>query len=96
MPATALDRPPVRHNQTLTADELRAEAASALAESGRTQTSVADELGVTPAAVSRALSEKEDASRFASLLGRIVGALTPYVVTDETTPVFRVTRKASA
>ena len=89
-------RPPVRHNQTVGPDALRAEALAAVEASGRTRSSVADDLDVSAAAVSRALNDKEGSSRYASLLSRIVSLLTDYSVVDETTPTFRFTRKGSS
>lgn len=91
----ASDRAPVRHNQTISADELRAEALAAVESSGQTRSAIAAGLDVSPAAVSRALNRKDDATRYASLLSRIVEALTDYTVSDVSTPTFRVTRKPS-
>lgn len=94
--APAQSRPPVRHNQTLGLDALRSEALAAVESSGRTRASIADELDVSAAAVSRALNDREEASRYASLLSRIIEALTGYTVRDETTPTFRVVKKDGA
>ena len=82
----------MRHNQTLTADQLRTEATTAAEASGRTRADIAAALGVTPAAITHALNEGRDASRYAALLGRIVEEVTGYTV-EEVTPTYRVLRK---
>lgn len=88
----APERAPVRHNQTTDFDGLREEAADAFAKSGRKQGDVADELGVSQAAVSQALNRS--GARYAALQVRIIEALTDYSVEDETRVVFRFVRKA--
>jgi len=57
-------------------DELRERAARAVSESGRTQVRLADELDVSPGAMSRALSES--GPKFSNLQRRIIEHLTPY------------------
>lgn len=97
-PLPALDRPPVRHGQTLGYETLQAEARDAITASGESQNAVGKRLGVSSAAISRALNEKPEGDNrpFASLLRRIIEELTDYTVADETTPTYRVLRKASA
>lgn len=95
MPALAPERPPVRHNQTLTPDDLRREAREAVEASGESRSALAARLGVSPGAVSLALNEGREASRYGALLGRIIGLLTDYEVAEVTPPpTFRVTRRA--
>ena len=82
----------MRHNQTLTGEELQSEARKAIrAAEGETQASVARTLGVTRSAVHRALNA-ETPSHYASMLGRIVDALTDFEI--EATTVYRVKRKS--
>lgn len=96
VPALAPSRPPVQHNQTLDHESLRKEAEAAAntakADTGLTRTALAEALGVSSGAISRALSEGEDPGRYASLQIRIIEHLTPYTIRDETRPTFRVVR----
>ena len=94
MPAT-LDAP-VRARQRLTFAELQAEARKALADSGKTQAQVAEEIETTPSAVSEALNERrpEKVSNHAAVYRRIIEATTPYTVRIERTVEIRVERKA--
>ena len=92
MRSLANPRGPVRHNQTLDYDGLMREAQAAVDESPDTQAAIAQTLGVTPPVVSRAL--KTPGARYAALQRRIIEAVTGYTVADETTPTFRILRKA--
>lgn len=71
----------MRHNQRLTAEQLRQAAADAVKRSTRNQVDVARKLGVTEGAVSRAL--KEEGTHLAELQRRIIELLTPYTVERE-------------
>lgn len=80
----------MRQNQTFTGyEELHRLALEAVRDSGKTQAAVAEDLGKSTGAVSRAL--KEPGSRFASLQKEIVEHLTPYRVEEELT--FRLVKK---
>lgn len=89
----------MRHNQTLDAEGLRlaaVAAAQAAAESeGLTRKALAERLGVSAGAVTRALSAKEPPGWYSGLQRRIVEALTGYAVEDVTELAFRVRRKAN-
>jgi predicted transcriptional regulator len=82
----------MRHNQKLSYDELRDEAAAAVDAYDGTQTEIAEQLGVTRGAVSRAL--KEEGSSLAGLQIRILELLRPgYTLEKEEQVWFRVQRK---
>lgn len=83
--------PPVKDKQTLTADELRAEAADAVKASGLTRAALADTLGVTPSAITFALNPAREASRYVALLARIVAEVTDFEV--DLTPGYTVRRR---
>ena len=86
----------MEHEEQLTADELRDEARRAVEASGRTRASVAESLGVSPSAVSLALNSGEgarEASRYGSLLIRIVELLTDFTVSDESIVIYRAYRR---
>lgn len=88
----ATDRPPVRHNETLDFDGLRArtrEAFDGAAGEGLTQTALADALGKTQPAVSQALNNA--GAKYAALQREIIAHLTGYEVVES----FRLVRKAS-
>lgn len=70
-------------------DELRRQAARAAEDADLTQTQLARALGVSPGAVSRALSES--GPKFARLQRRILEHLTPYHIRERV--VFEVQRR---
>ena len=81
----------MRHNQTLTGEELQDEARNAIeAAEGETQASVARKLGVSRNAIHRALNA-EKPSNYASTLGRIIDAVTDFEI--EASTIYRVKRK---
>lgn len=71
----------MQDGQELSLAELRSAAEKAVAESEHTQKAIADELGVSPGAISRALNETN--ASLASLQCRIVSLLTEYRVESE-------------
>ena len=81
----------MRHNQKLTLEDLRAAAAAAVEQSGRSQSDLARSFDVSRSAVSRALSEANSA--LVSLQRRIIEALTDYEVLDEPEVLYTVKRK---
>ncbi len=82
----------MRHNQTLTGEELQREAKKAIESAeGETQASVARTLGVSRNAVHRALNA-EMPSNYASLLGRIIDALTDFEIQSST--LYQAKRKS--
>lgn len=88
----APDRIPVRHDQILDYEALREEAAAAVASAvaaGRRQYEIADTLGVSAGALSKALTNA--GARFAKLQQRAIDELTPYRVHE--VGGFRVERK---
>ena len=88
------ERQAVRHNQALTTTQLWEQTANAVEESGRSQSAIARELGVSPGAVNHALIEPEsDSQRYVELQMRILDLLTPYRIEREVDVRFRVHRK---
>lgn len=81
----------MRAGQRLSPDELRQAAADAVKESGKLQRKVADELGVSKGAVSRALNETNSA--LAGLQRRIIRHLTGYRVEEEVTVTYVIRSK---
>jgi predicted transcriptional regulator len=89
---STIDLSSMRHNQKLSYDELRDEAAAAVDNYDGTQTEIAEQLDVTRGAVSRAL--KEEGSSLAGLQMRILELLRPeYALEKEEQVWFRVRRK---
>lgn len=87
----------MRHNQRLDYEKLREEAAQAVSASGKMQKQIAQELGYSPALISRALNEKpgsEEEAPFAKVLVELIEHLTPYTVAKEPL-TFRAKRKDS-
>jgi len=82
---------PVRHGQLLDYDELHREAVKAVEASGRARAEIAEALGVTPPAVTRAL--KAPGARYAGLQARIIEEVTGYRIEDRSRVEFRVVRK---
>ena len=79
----------MRHGQHLSFDELRHETARAVEASTKTQTQIAEELGITRGSVSRAI--RESGKKFAELQRRLIAHLTPYQVE----PGFQILRKTA-
>ena len=71
----------MRHNERMSLDGLREATAKAVADSGKTQRQVAEDLGVTPGAISRALNETNSA--LAGLQRRIIEHLTGFRLEEE-------------
>ena len=89
------ERQAVRHNQALTTMQLWEQTTNAVEESGKSQSAIARELGVSPGAVNHALIEPEsDSQRYVELQMRILDLLTPYWVEREVDVRFRVHRKS--
>lgn len=89
------ERQAVRHNQALTTTQLWEQTAKAVEESGKSQSAIARELGVSPGAVNHALIKPEDESqRYVELQMRILDLLTPYRVEREVAVRFRILRKS--
>ncbi len=89
------ERQAVRHNQALTTTQLWEQTAKAVEESGRSQASIARDLGVSPGAVNHALiTPEDDSQRYVELQMRILGLLTPYRVEREVDVRFRLHRKS--
>ena len=82
----------MRHNQKLTLEDLRAAAAAAVEESGRSQSDLARDFDVSRSAISRALGEANSA--LVSLQRRIIDALTDYEVLEEPEVRYTVKRKS--
>lgn len=91
-PAVLATPAPVRHGQTLSFDEFRREVAEAVEADPRSQTALADALGVSRSAVSRALSDRAT-TRDAGVLRRLAPLVTPYDVEDVTAPAYRAVRR---
>lgn len=83
---------PLRHNQHLGYDDLRDEAASAIASYDGTQTALAEELGYTRAYISRAKSES--GPQIAKVQAEIIERLTPYRLEEKAVVTFRVVRQS--
>jgi predicted DNA-binding protein (UPF0251 family) len=81
----------VRHGAKLGYDELQQEAYRALSTSEYTQQEMADELGVTRAAVGKAVTKP--GAKYQRLQMRILEALTDYEVERREHVVFRTWRK---
>ena len=81
----------IRHGSKLTYEELQQEAHQALDASDYTQQEMADELGVTRAAVGKAVTKP--GAKFQQLQMRILEALTGYKVERQETVRFRTWRK---
>ena len=81
----------MRAGQRLSPDELRQAAADAVKGSGKLQREVAEELGVSKGAVSRALNETNSA--LAGLQQRIIRHLTGYRLEEEVTVTYVVQSK---
>jgi len=89
------ERQAVRHNQALTTTQLWEQTTKAVEESGRSQASIARDLGVSPGAVNHALITPEDESqRYVELQMRILELLTPYRIEREVDVRFRILRKS--
>lgn len=83
---------PMRHNQKLTYEQLRDEAAEAVRDYAGTQTELAEELGVSRAAISRAI--RESGPTLAALQVRLLELLKEeYELEKEEQVWFRVRRK---
>lgn len=85
----------VRHNQTYDALALQAEAQKAVAEAKRggvNQNEIAERIGKSPAAVSRALNDA-DPEPLSAVLQLILDVLTPYSVVREVEVRYRAVRK---
>jgi hypothetical protein len=83
----------MRDGTTLTFEDLRRETAEALDTADATQSAVAEALGVTPSAVTKAKTEA--GPHRAALQRRILGHLTPYRVEPEP-QTFKARRKDGA
>jgi predicted transcriptional regulator len=79
----------MQHGKELNLEELRGLVREAVSKSGKTQRAIAEELKVSPGAVSRALNEKGTA--LTSLQRSIIEHLTQYKVEVET--VYRLVRE---
>ena len=84
-------RTAMRANQRLDFDALRDEASAAVGESGLTQRDLASALGVSPGAMSNALSRS--GARFWKLQARIIEHLTPYRIEEEVVRTYRAVRQ---
>lgn len=80
----------VRHNQTLSYEELREEAAAAVEASGLSKAEVGRRLGYKRAYITRATTEA--GSHVSKVQGEIIALLTRYRVEEEATVSFRVLR----
>ena len=89
-PMTTSTRSPVRHNQRLDHDQLLTEARNAFGISGLTRQKLAENLGVTGAAVGQALSHS--GGRYAELQRRIIEAFTAFRI-ERVAPEYRVIHK---
>ena len=87
---TPSTRSPVRHNQRLDHDQLLTEALNAFGISGLTRQKLAENLGVTGAAVGQALSHS--GGRYAMLQRRIIETLTAFRI-EPVAPEYRVVHK---
>ncbi|MEO1479034.1 MAG: hypothetical protein AAFV01_10690 [Bacteroidota bacterium] len=83
----------MRHNQLLTYEEIRDEAAQAIASYPGTQTDLASEMGYTRAYISRAKTEV--GPRIAKVQAEIIARLTPYDLREEVEVRFRAVRRDS-
>ena len=90
MPALALP-PPVQHGQRLDFDGLKEEARKAISRRGMTQDDVGALLGISQAAVSAALNDRE--GKRAGTLVRIIEELTAYRIAENRSVEYRVERK---
>lgn len=88
------ERSPMRENQRMNGEELRAVVKAAVAASNKTQYELADELNVTQSAISRAVNEA--ASNLAGLQGRIIEHLTDYRIEPEKRIAYVVRKKSSS
>ena len=71
----------MRHNQKLTLEQLRAEAEAAVDASGKAQTVIAQEIGRSQTAISRAINEAN--SSLVSVQRALIAHLTEYEISEE-------------
>ena len=71
----------MRHNQKLTLEQVRAEAEAAVDASGKAQTVIAQEIGRSQTAISRAINEAN--SSLVSVQRALIAHLTEYEISEE-------------